>query len=581
MAVNRLVPHLPWFILIALSILLYKERIFADSGFYITNVINSKFFWIECQRIVLAISQLLPLAGIWAGIDIRYVLILYSVSHVLFFYTLFLFVYYGLRDRRSGLLIILSQIVGIIYSFFTPMFELYYGVPLLITFYAVLRLNIRASLITLILLVLEALILLSHPLAFMLFIFLLLYDFRMSKPRPVSLYLTMFIVFAGIIVLKAYTMCPYEIDKLSWQFDFQSNRQYLQMLDPDFYLILGGFLLQYYGEVIAALIIVILMLSYQREWFRLLLVGGTFLVYLFLVCSVYTIDHSRYMEQVMFPLIPVVFIPLVYNYPKEPRPGMHNIVILLVSGLIAYRLFMIYDGSALFVARTQQMENLIKSARQMGGSKFVLSEENVDKGYTQLNWSYPLETILISAIDGNDLTVTIVPKEDYQFQDNSTKLWTDPQIFLFRRWEIKEYSWLNNRYFHLDPGGYKMLCDTAARQNLQEVSRHIRIGLDAKKYYKSMDTVWIKVTVVNKGKEPLRAGKGEKVFLSYFWMKGNDYLDWNGILTPLETDVMTSLTQDVRVAIPKVKGNLRLKVDIVTDDRNWMGINAFDDVYVY
>ncbi|MBK7031567.1 MAG: hypothetical protein IPH45_21275 [Bacteroidales bacterium] len=134
MAVNRLVPHAPWFILMALSIILYKERIFADSGFYVAQFINNRFFWIECQRIVLAISQVLPLSAVWIGLELKYVLILYSVSHVLFFYLLFLFVYYILRDRRSGLLIILTQTVGITFSFFTPMFELYYGVPLLITF---------------------------------------------------------------------------------------------------------------------------------------------------------------------------------------------------------------------------------------------------------------------------------------------------------------------------------------------------------------------------------------------------------------------------------------------------------------
>ncbi|MFZ4549031.1 MAG: hypothetical protein ACOYN4_16400, partial [Bacteroidales bacterium] len=129
MAANRIIPHLPWMVLFALAAFLYKARIFADSGFYVSQFINNQSFWIECQRIVLGISQIIPLIGVWIGLEIKYVLLLYSLSHVIFFYLLFLFVYYGLRDRRSGLLIILSQTVGIIYSFFTPMFELYYGVP--------------------------------------------------------------------------------------------------------------------------------------------------------------------------------------------------------------------------------------------------------------------------------------------------------------------------------------------------------------------------------------------------------------------------------------------------------------------
>jgi len=579
MAVNRLVPHMPWFILIALSVLLYKERIFADSGFYVSQFVNNRSFWIECQRVVLAISQLLPLSAVWLGLDLRYVLILYSVSHVLFFYALFLFVYYGLRDRRSGLLIILSQTVGIMYSFFTPMFELYYGVPLLITFYAIWRLNIRASLIVLILVVIEILVLLSHPLAFMLFPFLLLYDFSRKKPKPVFLYIIIAVVMAGVIVLKAYTMCPYESGKLSWQFDYDTNKQYLQLLDPAFYLVFGKYFLRYYGEVLLALIIVTGIFARRKQWFRLILVTGTFLAYLFLVGSVYTIDHSRYMEQVMFPFIPITFIPLIYSFPEEPRPGLLNISVLLVSGLIAYRLFVIYSGSDLFVARVRQMENLIESARQRGGSKFIVSAANVDKGYTQLNWSYPLESMLLSAIDGDDLTVTIVSEEDYLYKGNNAKI--GPEQFIFRKQELKEQAWLNPRYFHLDPGAYRMLCDSNTSQDLDEISQNLRIDVHARNYYQALDTVWVQVKIVNHGSDPLRAGKGDMLFLSYFWMKGNDYLDWNGILTPLETDVIRSLSQDVRVAVPKSKGRLTLKVDIVTNGRMWFGINSTKEVLVY
>lgn len=579
MAVNRLVPHLPWFILIALSVLLFKERIFADSGFYVAQFINNRFFWIECQRVVLAISQVLPLSAVWLGLDLKYVLILYSVSHVLFFYLLFLFVYYILRDRRSGLLIILTQTVGITFSFFTPMFELYYGVPLLITFYAIWRLNIRASLVMVILLILEVLILLSHPLAFMLFPFLLLFDYRRGKARRWTAYAMLLFVMAGVIVLKAFTMCPYETGKLAWQMDFMNNPKIQQLLDPGFYLTLITFFGLNYPEVLTALIIVIIMFSYRKDWFRLALVTLTFLAYLFLVCSVYTLDRSRYMEQVLFPFVPLVFIPLIYGFPKEPRPGLQNISILLISGLIAYRLFMIYNGSNLFVARVQQMEHLIESARQMGGSKFIVSEKNIDKGYTQLNWSYPLETMLLSSLDGSDLTITIVPKEDYYYEGNHVKM--GPNDFLFRRWEIKDHTWLNDTYFHLDPGLYKVMNDSTSNQDLDYVSRNLRINVNARSFYPSMDTVWVDVRIVNRGKEPLRAGNGDQLFLSYFWMKGNDYLDWNGILTPIETDIVRSLSQDVRVAIPKTKGRLKLKVDIVTKDRMWFGINAQDEVLVY
>jgi len=333
MAVNRIVPHLPWLALFALAAYSYKARIFADSGFYVSQFINNETFWIECQRIVLGISQIIPLIGVWTGLQIKYVLLLYSLSHVVFFYFLFLFVYYGLRDRRSGLLIILFQTVGIMHSFFTPMFELYYGAPLLITFYALWRLPFRFNVIF-ILLILEVLILLSHPLAFMLFVFLLFYDYSRETAKPFKYYLSVFLVFIGAIAFKYFIMCDYETGKFAWQFNYTENTQYLQLLNPSYYKTLGMFMLRYYSEVLAAFVIVIYMLINRRQWFRLLVVAGTFFTYVFLVNSTYTVSPSRYMEQVMFPFVPIVFIPLIYGFPSKGRQGLLNISILLISALI-------------------------------------------------------------------------------------------------------------------------------------------------------------------------------------------------------------------------------------------------------
>lgn len=579
--VNRLVPHLAWAILFALSVYLYKERIFADSGFYVSQFINNRFFWIECQRIVLAFSQVLPLAGVWAGIPLKYVLLLYSVSHVAFFYALFLFVYYGMRDRRSGLLIILSQTVGIMHSFFTPMFELYYGVPLLITFYAFWRLNLNRPFVTFILVILEILLLLSHPLAFMLFIFLLLFDIPESRrsEKPLYLYLLIFIVFAGVIVYKYFTMCEYEVGKLGWQFNFAENKTYQQLLNPSYYKTMGIFMVKYYWEVIVALLIVTFMLLTQKRWLQLLVVYGFLAAYLFLVNSAYIMSPSRYMEQVMFPIVPIVFIPLIYNFPKEPRPGLKNVSVLLISALIAFRLFVIYDGSKVFVKRTQQMENLIAAAWQMGGSKFYADPANIDRGYTQFNWSYPLETLLISSLRGSGYSVSIAPYDDLAFEGNIKKLGASD--FLFRRWEIKPKEWLNSRYFHLDPGLYRPLNTSEPNNNLNSAARNFRIEIGSGDFYPALDTVWISVHIINTGTETLHSGIQNKLYLSYFWKKDGNILNWNNILTPIEADIIHSLTQDMKVAVPRTRGKLQLQVDIIALDQQWFGLNATKDILVY
>lgn len=577
MAVNRIVPHLPWMVLFAMATFFYKARIFGESGLYFSQIINNQTFYVECQRIVSGISQLLPLISIWIGLEFKYVLLLYSLSHVLFFYFLFLFVYYGLRDRRSGLLIILAQTVGIVHSFFIPVFELYYAVPLLITFYAIWKLPFRSNALY-ILLLLEVLILLSHPVAFCLFVYLLLYDFRKANIKPLKLYIPVLVVFLGVLAFKYFVMCDYESVKLATQFRFFENNQYLLFLNPSYNKTIGIFLLRYYFEILVGFIFVIVMLASRKQWFRLILVTCAFFAYAFLVNSSNILTPSAYMEQVMFPFVPIVFIPLIYGFSAKRRQGRQNLAVLLISALVVYRLALIYTGSEIFMKRIAQMEQLIETARQKGGSKFVVSSEIIDHGYSQLNWSYPIETMLLSAIDANDLTLTIVPDKDFYSDIDEEKI--EANQFIYRKSELKTYSWLNKRYFHFDIGPYRVLNDSTPNSNINYTAGNLRITIDSKNIYPAMDTVWIPVKIINQGKIPVYSGKSNELFLSYFWIANNDVLNWSEIRTPLQSDIMGIVRQDIKVAVPRKKGRMQLKVDIIAKD-NWLGIYSQEDVMVY
>lgn len=576
---NRLFPHIPWLILFALSVFLYKQRIFADSAYYVSHFINQKFFMIECQRYVLAFSQILPLIGVWLGIQLKYVLILYSVSHVLFFYSLFLLTYYGLRDRRSGLLILIFQIAGITLSFYTPMFELFYGVSLLVTFYAFWRTNINTHFVLLLLIFLEITILFSHPVTFILLAFIIFYDFR-EHTKPTKWYLWFLGILIAVAVTKSFFMCPYETGKLGWQFGIDQNKTYMQLFRVDFWKQTSLFFFTYYPEMMAALLASLVLLIVKKQWFRLLVTAGTFSLYFVLVASAYSeIVHSRYMEQVFFPFVVISFIPVVYGYNLKLHQGLQNISTMALILLIGYRFFMIYDGSIPFRQRTIQMESMIHTAWDKGGTKYMIDESKVEKEFTMLNWSYPIESILISSLSGNTRTVTLIPSNDLAFENNVKKI--TPQKFLYRRWEIKDDSWLNKSYFHLDPGVYKPLSDTSANRNLNAISTNMTVRIKSLNYYQSLDTVWIPVEITNTSGITLKTGGKNHISLSYFWMHDDNLLDWNTIKTTVDCDITTRNTQLIKVAIPSQKGKHNLKVDVIGDDNFWFGINATVPVYIY
>jgi hypothetical protein len=95
-----------------------------------------------------------------------------------------------------------------------------------------------------------------------------------------------------------------------------------------------------------------------------------------------------------------------------------------------------------------------------------------------------------------------------------------------------------------------------------------------------MDTVWIPVKVVNTGDTPLYSGKNNNVCFSYFWIAEKNVLNWNEIRTPLQADIIKTLNQHIKVAIPRKKGRFQLKVDLISDDK-WFGIRSQENVLVY
>ena len=577
MVVNRIVPHLPWLELLAMAALTYKARIFSESGAYFAEFINNQFFWVENQRIVSVIPQIIPLVAVWIGVEIKYILLLYSLSHVAFFYFLFLFVYYGLRDRRSGLLIILSQTVGITYTFFTPAFELFYAFPLLITFYAIWQLPFRFRAIY-VMLIIELLILLSHPVSFILFVFIIAYNFTLKTAKPFKFYLPVMLVFVGTAFGKYLMMGSNEWLKIIEFFSYSGNKSFTELINPFNYGDVAWYMLRNFTEVIIALLIVLGMLIKKKEWIRLSVVATTFLLYLLLVNSAYPFSSPDYKEQLMYPFIPIIFIPLIYGFPLIGRQGLLNISILMVSALIGYRLAVIYYGSESFMRRVAQMEQFIQVARQKGGDKFIVNEKSADHGYSILNWSYPIETMLLSSIDGNDISITVVPDKIYKSAVKGEGIGADR--FIFRNKELKPHSWLNQKYFHLDIGPYHTLNDTLPNKNTNIAVNNLRIIIHSKSIYQSMDTAWIPVSIINQGDVPIYSGLKNNVYLSYFWVVKNDVLNWNEIRTPLQADIVRYMKQDIKVAIPRKKGRMQLNVDIIADD-NWLGIYSQEDVLVY
>ena len=90
------------------------------------------------------------------------------------------------------------------------------------------------------------------------------------------------------------------------------------------------------------------------------------------------------------------------------------------------------------------------------------------------------------------------------------------------------------------------------------------------------ETYSLDVVVINKNDQKLFSGDSEtyRLRLCYHWFQGRETVVWDGELTPLETDVISKLTQPVKVIAPGEPGEYRLVVDLVLVGKTWARLDA-------
>src|SRR5690606_29733644 len=117
-------------------------------------------------------------------------------------------------------------------------------------------------------------------------------------------------------------------------------------------------------------------------------------------------------------------------------------------------------------------------------------------------WSNPIESLLYSAIDGKEKSVSIATFDDYEFNDNFKNL--NDSLYIFRRFEIEPHSFLNARYFLLDKSAYAKLNNPGVEElDLEKFVNNLSIKVIDSNSVFSGDTTYLKIELVNNNSEKL------------------------------------------------------------------------------
>ncbi len=442
-----LLTHGAWLILAVLSVYFYQERLYTDAAYYLFHNVNSGGFHVELGRWVLGLSQLFPVLAIGLKCNLTTILITASVGHVLFHFGLFALVWHYCKQPYLALSILCNQFIGISSGYFTPMFELYYAISVGVVLIAWIQVPNRTKWYWPVLLLLSLITLTGHPFATLLILFFVGMEGPTKWKSEWPTFATLISLAIVVFIIKTRTATPYEIGKSKAFIDTLKHGKY----DLTYIAQLGQFLLTYYTDwILLAWATVGIFMLHKKYWLGLISILSFALVLCLVNVSNYGFEHTRYQEQVYFPLIALATFAAT-NYALQLLSHQTKLLILVVCGLVAMRAFIFIPESKRFEERIALMHELIDVANREQAYKVIITPDlGAARNGIETNWSYGIESLLLSSAQGK--SVSIITTEDVEFNGNRE---LEDYEFILRRWDVMPVQQLNKTYFSLPPLPYE------------------------------------------------------------------------------------------------------------------------------
>jgi hypothetical protein len=568
--INDLLTHLAFCIWAVLALCFFQERIYSDSGFYLSKVITYESFWVELSRFLLVFSEWLPLLCIKLGCSLKTILIAYSLGHVLFCYGIYWLGRYRWENHQIGWFLIAIQTLGILHGFCAPGFELYYVGSLMGLFAVILDYSKTSKRQYIYLFSLTFVIVVNYLLASWIIGGLLLLHFSKHQFKDWKKYLGITIaIFLSFAFKKLLTTHSYEIAKME---QFVLNLTERTYGWNDYIKPLLSFYGLYYKELCGIALITFGLYLRERRYFTAVGYVTFLIITQYIIALTYPgIRHSRYQEQCYYPLIFVACLPLILHLSKDFVAKWKWIFSIGMFGLIVYRFVLISIEIEPFTHRVNYMHRVIAAAQKMEGNKFIMHEDWWNPTFCGLSFTLGMESMLLSGLNPEQKTIQIIRDTEWLWQDSANvRTLQDSNLYLFtyrsfydRTDSIYQHKEVNTKYFNFPSGKYRYLNGRSPKLDDIEILRNtLTIETHPDGPYKKNTSENILIKLTNTGSKSLNSNQ---IRVAYHWWKEDKVIHWEGNRNHLELDLLpqSGYYQYILVKMPEEPGEYELQVDVI------------------
>lgn len=557
-----------------LTWIFYKERMLSfDPSFFSFLIINDKDYYFALDRWGAVFIEFLPLVALKNNCSLETFLRVYSISPIIIYSIVFLLITVGLKNYKAGVALLLSLCLGFRHAFYYATAELYIGIAFAVLLWAIITPEKEYNSIKkyIVLIVSCGLI------------------YIMSYLHQLTLFTVLFILITELLVNNKYkdnflwALIIFTIAWYSVRIFILTNSDYEEAKIPSFKIFLQQLPhLRYlpstnYFKAFA-----------PRQFWSLLLV--------FIISWGLILKTKKWVYAIFLPIYTITFLVLILiTYYKGESPLMyenyytvlglfasvallttlHKIedkkwTLILLLPLLVINLNAIYASHSIFTKRIEYIDRLVNYGRKQQNKKFLISKSNFPWQTAWVDWAFPFETTLYSAIPGPDSVVTFYVTPDMNRYDS---LIHNENIFLGPEWAITWFGSQNlkKNYFNFPSTGYEKLNSAVP----DSFSKQIKFNTDSvfikpekNIYYSDADSfVIVPIHIKNYSDRKLYslASDNRSFYLTYqMYNKDETIKISSGNKTPLDIDIVNDYVQGLNVTLPKHKGEYVVKVNLTT-----------------
>jgi hypothetical protein len=263
-------------------------------------------------------------------------------------------------------------------------------------------------------------------------------------------------VLAASFIYKYATLDKYEGGQLRWALHTGNNPVSLLTL-------LKTYCIQISKEFVKNLIVPVFMLAItlyfyikNSQYRRAAIVFLTFVLYVIIINFFFgETTITMYSAIHYIPLVAALIIPFCYDILPLFTGKVKDIALFLLFLVIGVRgIEQIYSVKP-YSCCVKYTERLIAVSNRIGGNKFFIKAPDFVSPY--IDWTYPIQTLLLSAEQGKDKCRSIASDEDTATIPETKKMFSDTSFFMISRFYFANNKNLNHNYFNAIPGTYKTI----------------------------------------------------------------------------------------------------------------------------